>query len=126
MKVSIETLPQLPDPRHSLTVFDPVDPETLTPIQRVAVDALQAELARLRAAVLQVGAVLMSIHQVEQETAFPYKVAESLDVGDLILQVGDLEAEFDERFRLVLRPWLNRSRQAEDVAARVRSEMAGA
>lgn len=117
------TLPYLPEPCNSQTVYDPIDPATLSPIQRVAVDALRAELDRLYSAALQVCSVLVSISEVETSTAFPYRVCPQVIGGELLMQVGDVRDEFDARFARVLRPWLDRSTKAEDVARRVREEI---
>ena len=124
-KVTILTS-RLPMECGSVSIPDRVDPATLNEFQRVAVDALQAELQRLRSAVLAVGEIIGSISEVQRETAFPYNVLTDIDLADLLVQVMNTQEEFDHRFALVLRPWLNRSRAAEDVAARVKSEMAGA
>lgn len=114
---------KLPEPCQAETVFSRVDPSSLLPVQHVAVDAIRAELDRLQSAVLQVGAVLVSIAEIERETAFPYRVAQDIDYAALLLQVGELRDEFDARFALILRPWLNRSMKAEAVAQKVREEM---
>ncbi len=117
---------RLPMECGSVSIPDRVDPAPLNDIKRVAVDALQAELQRLRSAVLAVGEVVGSISEVQRETEFPFNVLADINVADLLVQVMNTQEEFDHRFALVLRPWLNRSRAAEDVAARVKSEMAGA
>lgn len=117
---------RLPMECGSVSIPDRVEPATLNDIQRVAVDALQAELQRLRSAVLAVGEIIGSISEVQRETEFPYNVLNDIDLADLLQQVMNTQEEFDHRFALVLRPWLNQSRAAEDVAARVKAEMAGA
>ncbi len=127
MKSKITVLTsRLPMECGSVSIPDRVDPATLNDIQRVAVDALQAELQRLRSAVLAVGEIIGSISEVQRETEFPYNVLTDIDLADLLQQVMNTQEEFDHRFALVLRPWLNRSRAAEAVAERVKSEMAGA
>ncbi len=124
-KVTILTS-RLPMECGSVSIPDRVDPATLNDIQRVAVDALQAELQRLRTAVLAVGEIIGSISEVQRETAFPYNVLTDIDLADLLRQVMQTQEDFDHQFALVLRPWLNRSRAAEEVAERVKIEMAGA
>lgn len=126
MKSKITVLTsRLPMECGSVSIPDRVDPATLNDIQRVAVDALQAELQRLRSAVLAVGEIICSISEVQRETAFPYNVLSDIDLANLLQQVMNTQEEFDHRFALVLRPWLNRSRAAENVAERVKAEMAG-
>lgn len=122
-KVQIVTPHQLPEPCHAATVFDEIDPATLNPIQKVAVDALRAELDRLQSAILNVSAVIVSMHEVERETAFPYRVTREIDVASMMLQVQQLRDEFDARFRRVLHPWLDRSHKAEDIARQVRIDL---
>lgn len=113
----------LPEPCHSATVYDAIDPETLTPLQRVAVDAIKADLDLLDSAVIQLLRIIKSIGDTQRETDFPYDVAASIPVQELLMIVPTVQHEFDERFKRVLRPWWEKSYQAKRVADRVMAEM---
>lgn len=119
----IVTPRQLPDPCHSVTVYDAIDPATLTPLQRVAVDAILADLDMLDSRIIECLRLIKSIGDTQRETDFPYDVAGAIDAATLLQLIPAVREEFQERFKRVLRPWWEESYQRRKVADQVMAEL---
>jgi len=114
----------LPDPCNANTVWDAIDPATLTPLQRVGVDAIMADLDLLDAKLIECLRLVASIADTQRETAFPYDVVAALDFhGSVLSLVPKVREEFEERFKRVLRPWWEASYQRRQVAQAAIAEL---
>lgn len=122
-KAQLVTPHQLPDPCNSVTVYDAIDPATLTPLQRVAVDAILADLDMLDSRIVECVRLIHSIGNTQRETEFPYDVAGAIDAATLLNLIPKVREEFEERFKRVLRPWWEASYQRRQVADQVMAEM---
>ena len=122
-RVKIETPRQPPEPCNSVTVYDAIDPATLTPLQRVAVDAILADLDMLDSRIIECLRLIKSIGDTQRETDFPYDVAGAIDTATLLQLIPAVREEFQERFKRVLRPWWEASYQRRQVADQVMAEL---
>lgn len=104
----------------------PMKPDQLTPIQLVAVDAINDLLQRFSRQAHECIRTLREIQEIEIEHEFPRRVMSPLldEYSEFQKNVNLVRQAFDEEFKFILRPYLYALSEAEQVARRVRDEMA--
>lgn len=107
---------------------DPMKPDQLTPIQLVAVDAINDLLQRFSDQAYQCIRTLKEIGEIEREYEFPRRVMSPLldEYSEFQKHVFLVRQAFEEEFKFILKPYLFAESEALQVARRVRDEMAAA
>ncbi len=106
----------------------PMKPDQLTPIQLVAVDAINDLLQRFGRQAHECVRTLREIHEIEAEYEFPRRVMMPMldQYQEFQQNVTLIREAFEEEFKYILRPYLFAESEALQVARRVRDEMAAA
>ena len=106
----------------------PMNPDQLTPIQLVAVDAINDLLQRFSRQAHDCIRTLREIHEIEAEYEFPRRVMLPLldSFEEFQQNVHQVRAAFDEEFKFILRPYLYAQSEAQQVARRFLDEIAAA
>lgn len=123
---SRENIPRVYDARFDRVNGCPVMPDEISPIQRVAVDAINANLRTYLDRVNECFRLLREVAEIERQYELPRRVTDCFldDYTAFVSTNFKVKAAFEEEFKFILRPHLFQVKKAEDVARLVRDEMA--